>query len=471
MSQLFDIGMVGLGVMGRNLLLNLADHGFRVIGLDTDPAKVEALKKEGNRASVDATTDAQAFLAAQRLPRAVILLVPAGKAVDAVIDELAPRLQPGDLLIDAGNSQFKDTDRRHRELAGKQLNFFGIGVSGGESGARHGPSMMPGGPKAAYDRVRPMLEAIAAKVNGEPCVAYVGSGSSGHYVKMVHNGIEYGIMQLLAEIYDLLRRGAGLTNPELAEVFERWNQGELNSFLIEITAKVFRKLDPKTGKHLVDVILDVARQKGTGKWTSQEAMDLQVPLLTIDAAVAMRDMSAYDAERVRANQRFGVSVMPLDGDRARFLEQARNALSCATLLTYAQGFAMLRKASTTYDFGLDLASVAAIWRGGCIIRAAVLEKFRAAFTAQPDLPNLLLDEAVAKTVLGCEGDLRVVVKSAIDFGIPVAGLMNALAYFDAYRTARLPTNLTQAQRDFFGAHTFERIDEAGKFHANWEGPD
>ena len=305
---------------------------------------MQALKTEGNRDSVDATTDAKAFLAAQKLPRAIILLVPAGKAVDAVINQLAPDLSPGDLLIDAGNSQFKDTDRRHQELAAKQLNFFGMGVSGGESGARYGPSMMPGGPKAAYDRVQPMLEAIAAKVNGEPCVAYIGAGSSGHYVKMVHNGIEYGIMQLLAEVYDLLHRGVGLTNPELADLFDRWHQGELNSFLMEITAKIFRKIDPKTGKHLVDVILDVARQKGTGKWTSQEAMDLQVPLLTIDAAVALRDMSAYDTERSQAPQ-----AAPIAGDAVQrrpraCLEQFRNATYTAILLTYAQGFAMLRKA-------------------------------------------------------------------------------------------------------------------------------
>jgi 6-phosphogluconate dehydrogenase len=468
MGQLYDIGMVGLGVMGRNLLLNLADHGFHVIGLDTDQAKVQALKTEGNRASVDATTDARAFLAAQKLPRAIILLVPAGKAVDAVINQLAPELAPGDLLIDAGNSQFKDTDRRYQELAAKKLNFFGMGVSGGESGARHGPSMMPGGPKAAYDRVRPMLEAIAAKVNGEPCVAYIGAGSSGHYVKMVHNGIEYGIMQLLAEVYDLLHRGVGLTNPELAEVFERWHQGELNSFLMEITAKIFRKIDPKTGKHLVDVILDVARQKGTGKWTDQEAMDLQVPMLTIEAAVALRDISAYDAERAQAAKLLKIAAASFGGDRAKFLEQIRNAAYIAILLTYAQGFAMLRKATQTYNYGMDLATIAKIWRGGCIIRASMLETFRTAYQEQPDLPNLLLHPKIAQDVLKRQADLRTCVHAAVDLGIPAAGLMNALAYLDAYRSARLPTNLTQAQRDFFGAHTYERIGEKGTFHTKWE---
>jgi 6-phosphogluconate dehydrogenase len=468
MSQLYDIGMVGLGVMGRNLLLNLADHGFHVMGLDTDPAKVQALKAEGNRTSVDATTDAKAFLAAQKLPRAIIVLVPAGKAVDAVINQLAPDLAPGDLLIDAGNSQFKDTDRRYQELAAKKLNFFGMGVSGGESGARHGPSLMPGGPKAAYDRVRPMLEAIAAKVNGEPCVVYIGAGSSGHYVKMVHNGIEYGIMQLLAEVYDLLHRGVGLTNPELADLFERWHQGELNSFLMEITAKIFRKIDPETGKYLVDVILDVARQKGTGKWTEQEAMDLHVPMLTIDAAVALRDISAYDAERAQAAKLLQIAAAPFGGVRAKFLEEIRNAAYTAILVTYAQGFSMLRRATQTYNYGMDLASIAKIWRGGCIIRASMLESFCTAYQEQPELPNLLLHPKIAQDVLKRQADLRASVHAAVDLGIPAAGMMNALAYLDAYRSARLPTNLTQAQRDFFGAHTYERIGEKGTFHTKWE---
>jgi len=464
----YDIGMVGLGVMGRNLLLNLADHGFRVIGLDTDPAKVQALKTEGNRDSVDATTDAKAFLAAQRLPRAIILLVPAGKAVDAVIAELAPQLSGGDLLIDAGNSNFHDTDRRYNELGAKQLNFFGMGVSGGESGARHGPAMMPGGPKAAYDRLKPMLDAIAAKVNGEPCVDYIGAGSSGHYVKMVHNGIEYGIMQLLGEIYDLLRRGIGLSNPELADMFDRWHQGELNSFLVEITGKIFRKIDPKTGKHLVDMVLDVARSKGTGKWTSQEAMDLQAPLMTIDAAVSLRDMSAYDNERKQASKLYPVAGALFSGNKEAFVEQAKNATYTAIMMAYAQGFAMLRKADQTYKFGLDLASIAKIWRGGCIIRAGVLEEFRTAFTAQPDLPNLLLNPTIAADVMRRQPDLRAAVRSAVGLGIPFAGFMNSLAYFDAYRAARLPLNLIQAQRDLFGAHTYERIDEPGKFHTKWE---
>ncbi len=466
--QHYDIGMVGLGVMGRNLLLNLADHGFRVIGLDTDSGKVQALKTEGSRDSVDATTDAKAFLAALKLPRAIIVLVPAGKAVDAVISELAPSLSQGDLLIDAGNSFFKDTDRRYNELAAKSLNFFGMGVSGGEAGARRGPAMMPGGPRAAYDRVKPMLDAIAAKVNGEPCVDYIGAGSAGHYVKMVHNGIEYGIMQLLAEVYDILHRGAGMSNPELADLFQRWHDGELNSFLVEITAKIFHKLDPKTGKHLVDVILDVARQKGTGKWTSQEAMDLQVPLFTIDAAVSSRDISAYDAERSQASKVYTGIATSESNDKATLQAVAMDATYTAVLLTYAQGFAMLRKASATYKFGLDLATIARVWRGGCIIRSTMLETFRTAFGEQPDLPNLLLAPKIAADIAARQAGLRKLVVAAISAGIPCAALMNSLAYFDAYRTERLPMNLTQAQRDLFGAHTYERIDEKGTFHTKWE---
>jgi 6-phosphogluconate dehydrogenase len=464
----YDIGMVGLGVMGRNLLLNMADHGFGVAGLDTDSAKVAALKTEGAGKKVEATTDAKAFTSLLKSPRAIILLVPAGRAVDAVINELVPILNKGDLIIDAGNSQFKDTDRRAKELQAKQMHFFGMGVSGGESGARHGPSMMPGGPREAYEHVRPILEAIAAKVKDQPCVTYLGPGSCGHYVKMVHNGIEYGLMQILAETYDLLHRGLDMGNGELARLFDQWNQGELGSFLIEITAKIFRKIDPKTSKHLLDVVLDVARQKGTGKWTSQEAMDLQVPLLTIDAAVGLRDMSAYEQERGQASRLLHGAHGSFTGDAKEFIGHLSNALYAATVITYAQGFVMLSKASQAYGYNLDLEGVARIWRGGCIIRAALLEDIRAAYQTQANLPNLLLDPKLSQEIMKRQRDLRTVVRAAIDLGIPVAGFMNSLAYFDSYRTARLPTNLTQAQRDFFGAHTYERIDEKGTFHSQWD---
>jgi 6-phosphogluconate dehydrogenase len=446
----------------------MADHGFGAAGLDRDASKVQALKVEGAGKKVEATVDATAFVGLLKAPRAVILLVPAGKAVDAVVAELTPLLQAGDLIIDAGNSLFKDTDRRAKELEANGLHFFGMGVSGGESGARHGPSMMPSGPREAYEHVRPILEAVAAKVQGQPCVTYLGPGSCGHYVKMVHNGIEYGIMQILAETYDLLHRGLDMGNPELAKTFEEWNQGELGSFLIEITAEIFRKIDPKTGKHLVDMILDVARQKGTGKWTSQEAMDLQVPLLTIDAAVALRDLSAYDDERAAASRVLRGAHGTFGGDVEAFVRHLASACYAATVITYAQGFVMLRQASRVYGYNLDLEAVARIWRGGCIIRAMLLEDIRAAFQAQPDLPNLLLDPKLSQEIMKRQRDLRAIVKGAIDLGIPTAGFMNALAYFDSYRTARLPTNLTQAQRDFFGAHTYERIDEKGTFHTQWE---
>jgi 6-phosphogluconate dehydrogenase len=468
MSQNFDIGMVGLGVMGRNLLLNMADHGYSVIGLDKDAAKVQSLKSEGNRASVEATADAAVFLAGLKLPRAIVLLVPAGKPVDAVIAELAPQLAAGDLIIDSGNSHFPDTERRAKELTDRKLNFFGMGISGGESGARQGPSMMPGGPKQAYERVRPILEAVAAKVNGEPCVTYIGSGASGHYVKMVHNGIEYGIMQIIAEVYDLLHHGLGLGFPELAEVFDQWHKSELNSFLVEITAQVLRKKDPKTDKYLVEMILDVARAKGTGKWTSQEAMDQQEPLLTIDAAVSMRDLSAHETERREAAKLLRPSLPTFTGERKQFLGQLKNACHAATILTYIQGFALLRRADQAYKYGLDLGGIARIWRGGCIIRSVLLDLFRAAYKEKPDLANLLLSPKVADELLKRQADLRAVVRTAAELGFAAAGLMNSLAYFDAFRSARLPTNLIQAQRDFFGAHTYERIDEKGTFHTHWE---
>jgi 6-phosphogluconate dehydrogenase len=466
--QGYDLGMVGLGVMGRNLLLNMADHGYAVAGLDTNPDKVQALKTEGAGKKVDATTSAADFLAMLRRPRAVMLLVPAGRPVDAVIETLLPLLEPGDLIIDAGNSHFTDTDRRAKALADKGVHFFGMGVSGGEAGARYGPSIMPGGPQAAYERVRPILEAVAAHVNGEPCVTYLGPGSAGHYVKMVHNGIEYGLMQLIAECYDLMKRGLGLNNDELHAVFDQWNQGELNSFLIEITAQIFLKVDDKTGNRLVDMVLDVARQKGTGKWTSQDAMDLQVPIPTIDAAVSMRDLSGYEEERKAAAKALTGPSERYLGDRQAFLGRLRGALYAATVMTYAQGMAQLRKASQVYGYNLKLEDVARIWRGGCIIRAALLEDLRTAYQANPDLPNLLLDPNLGQAVATRQDDLRAVVGTAAQLGIPAPGFMASLGYYDGYRSARLPANLTQAQRDYFGAHTYERIDEKGTFHTDWD---
>ncbi|WP_162053153.1 NADP-dependent phosphogluconate dehydrogenase [Pontibacter pamirensis] len=467
----YEFGMVGLGVMGRNLMLNIADNGFSVIGLDLDPEKAAAVETEaGAGKPVRGTTSAEEFVQSLRKPRALMLLVPAGKAVDAVIASLLPLLEPGDIVIDGGNSYFPDTDRRVVELEAKGIHFFGMGISGGEKGARFGPSMMPGGNREAYERLRPIFEAVAAKVNGEPCVTFLGNGSAGNYVKMVHNGIEYAIMQLIAETYDLLKRGFSLSDVELQTVFQDWNQTELQSFLIEITAVILQKKDDVTGQPLVNLISDVARSKGTGKWTSQNAMDLQAPVPSIDMAVLMRDMSKLKEERVEAakllpNDSLQVSV---GTDRKELLNQMRNAFYFAMISTYAQGMAQLKMASEAYNYGLQLQDVARIWRGGCIIRAACLSDIRAAYEQNPSLANLLLDSKIGDDLLSRQKDVRAIVKSAIDKGIPVPAFMASLSYFDAYRTETLPTNIIQAQRDYFGAHTYERVDKPGFFHTEWD---
>jgi len=464
-----EIGVVGLGTMGRNLALNLADHGFPVAVYNRTAAKTqEYLAQEMGRRDIRPAYELKEFAALLRRPRAILLMLAAGKAVDQVIQKLLPSLAHGDLLIDGGNSHFTDTSRRARALAAKGLWFMGLGVSGGEAGARYGPSLMPGGQREAYDRVAPMLEAIAAQVNGEPCVAYLGPGSAGHYVKMVHNGIEYAIIQLIAETYDLMKRGLGLTPEELHRVYAAWNDTELSSFLVEITARIFLKKDDKTGQPLVDLIRDEARQKGTGMWTSWEAMDLQVGTPTIDIAVVMRELSGYKGQRQVAAQILKGPEITFSGDRARFLEKLPNALYAGLIAAYSQGLALLRKASTTYNYGLNLETVARIWRGGCIIRAALLEEIRAAFQARPDLPNLLLDPKLARKFLARQQDLRDMVRVAADLELPAPALMLTLAYFDAYRSAWLPANLIQAQRDYFGAHTYERLDGPGVFHTQWD---
>jgi len=379
-----------------------------------------------------------------------------------------PHLDKGDLIIDAGNSYFKDTDLRARALAGKGIHFLGVGVSGGEEGARHGPSIMPGGPKEVYERVRPIFEAASAKVNGDPCVTWLGPGSAGHFVKMVHNGIEYGVMQLIAETYDLMKRGWGMSDDEIGEVYASWNKGELNSYLVEISGHIFSKQDEKTGKRLIDEILDVARQKGTGMWTSQSAMELQVPIPTIDMAVAMRDLSVFEKERGQADEIYSRFVLRFNGDRDTFLMQLSHALYAALIITYAQGMALLTVASGKYEYRLDLEAVARIWRGGCIIRAALLEDICAAFRAKRDLPNLLLDPNLSSKVKEFQADLRGVACRAVEAEAPVLGLMASMGYLDAYRSAWLPANLIQAQRDYFGSHTYERTDAKGTFHTKWE---
>ena len=468
-DQVCDLGLIGLGVMGRNFALNVADHGFSVAGHDLDADKTKKLGEEKSADhDVRASSDLNEFVGLLRRPRAVMLLVPAGAPVDSVIEELTPLLDKGDLIIDSGNSRFVDTDRRNKSLDEKGQLFVGMGMSGGESGARHGPSLMPGGPQDGYERVRSILEAASAHVDGDPCVTHLGAGSAGHYVKMVHNGIEYGVMQLIAETYDLMNRSMGLKAEELHRIFDQWNNSELSGYLIEITAAIFAKRDEKTGKPLVEMILDQAKQKGTGKWVSWDAMDLQVPTPTIDTAVIMRNLSDYKSERQEASDVLKGPPREFRGDRDRFIDELKNALYAAMIITYAQGFALLTKASESYQYGLDLEAVARIWRGGCIIRAGLLEDIRSAYLNQADLANLLLDSHFAQEVMKRQNDLRVVVRSGVDCGSPVPAYMASLAYYDAYRSARLPANLVQAQRDYFGSHTYERVDIDGVFHTEWD---
>ena len=466
MNENFDFGMVGLGVMGRNFILNVADHGYAAIGLDTDQEKVEALNAEGAGKAVKGTVSREAFVKALKPPRKIMLLVPAGKIVDAVLEDLLPLLEKGDLIIDGGNSFFRDTDRRIEYLRSKGIYFLGTGVSGGADGARFGPSIMPGGSKDAYAIIELVFRAVAAKVNDEPCVAYMGDTSAGNYVKMVHNGIEYGLMQLIAETYDIMKRGLGLKNESIRQAFHTWNQRKLKSFLIEITIDIFNQKDSDTDDDLVDKILDKARQKGTGKWTSQNAMDLGIPVPTIDAAVTMRGISALKKERVEANKIFGkASSTPIaEEDWIYMLE---DSLYFAFVIAYAQGLAQLAAASSEYGYQLNIQSVAGIWRGGCIIRAALLENIRTAYEKDPDLKNLLLDRDFAKMLDQSQTALRKVLKLAIDKSIPVSALGASLSYFDAYKSETLPLNLVQAQRDYFGSHTYERTDREGIFHTDW----
>jgi 6-phosphogluconate dehydrogenase len=466
-NQQFDIGMVGLGVMGRNLVLNMRDHGFRVVGYDKDKGQVDALRKAAEGDQVHAVNDIADLAKAIHKPRAVTILVPAGPPVDSVIRDLLPHLEKGDIIVDGGNSYYGDTNVRAKAMADKGIRYFGVGISGGESGARHGPSIMPGGPREAYDRIKPILEAVAAKVDDEPCVTYLGPGSAGHYVKMVHNGIEYGIMQLIAETYDLMKRGLGYSDDKLHQVYGQWNQTELEGYLMDITAEIFLVQDEKTGKKLIDQILDEAKQKGTGKWTSQDAMDLGVPVPVTDIAVVMRNLSAFKDQRQEASKLFSDPNRQFEGDADAFVERLRNAFYAAMVMTYAQGMALLQIASGEHGYGLDLEAIARIWRGGCIIRATLLEKIRAAFRRQADLANLLLDKEFAGLVSERAADLRTVVRVGADIGIPVPALMAALGYLDAYRSPWLPANLVQAQRDYFGSHTYERIDEQGTFHTEW----
>ena len=463
-----EFGMVGLGVMGRNLLLNIAEHGHSVSGYDTNQKQVDSLHEEASGKPAQGFTDVKEFVNSLRKPRCITMLVPAGSPVDSVIETFRPYLEPGDLLIDSGNSYYKDTDRRIKELEPTGIAFFGMGISGGESGARHGPSMMAGGTPEDYEKVRGILELVAAKAeDGTPCVARVGNASAGHYVKMVHNGIEYGIMQLLAECYDLMKRGWHMTNEEIANVFDGWANSEIGGFLIEITSTVLRYKDPETGNYLIDMIADGAKQKGTGKWTSQDAMDLRVPVPTVDAAVSARDLSDLKEERVEASKI--LQTAGADENPERHIDWLGQALYVAMVATYAQGMAQLRSASEAYNYGVDLAEVSSIWRAGCIIRSALLREFHSAFTANPNLPNLLVAPTIVEPVKKRLMALRVAVGGAIALHIPAPAFSASLAYIDGYASERLPANLIQAQRDYFGAHTYSRIDKPGQvFHTEWD---
>jgi 6-phosphogluconate dehydrogenase len=457
--------------MGGNLALNAERNGFPVAGYDLDAAKTRAFVSgpaAGKR--VSGVESPAALMAALEKPRRVLMMVPAGAAVDSAIAHLAPHLEPGDILIDGGNSWFLDTERRSKALAGDGFNFVGMGVSGGEEGALWGPSMMPGGQRDAYDALAPVLLAMAARADdGVPCVDYMGPLGAGHYVKMVHNGIEYGDMQLIAETYDVLHRGLGLSNDELHAVFSEWNRGELRSYLIEITAAIFTQRDPDTGQAVVDVILDEAAQKGTGKWTSQNALDVGAPIPTINAAVESRIISALKSERVAASAVLRGPAPKYDGSRQRLVDAARDALYVSKITSYAQGLGLLRLASQEYKYDLRPGTIAKIWRAGCIIRASLLADITAAYDRNPGLVNLLLDEVFKDAVQRRQDAWRFFVQTAVGLGIPVLATSASLAYFDAYRSERLPANLTQAQRDYFGAHTYRRVDRDGVFHTEWAG--
>ena len=463
------IGVVGLAVMGRNLALNIESRGHAVSVYNRSREKTDELIAEFPDRKLVPTFTLEEFVGSLEKPRRILMMVKAGEGTDATIASLKPLLDKGDILIDGGNTHFTDTIRRNQELAKDGLHFIGTGVSGGEEGALKGPSIMPGGQRDAYDLVAPILTEIAAKApDGEPCVAYMGPDGAGHFVKMVHNGIEYGDMQLIAESYSVLKEVVGLSNKELGEVYTEWNKGELDSYLIEITSKIFSKKDDETGKDLVDVILDRAAQKGTGKWTNQNALDLGAPLPLITEAVFARVLSSLKTERVAASKVIkGPATKAFDGDRAAFIESVRRALYFSKVISYAQGFAQLRAASQEYKWDLDFGTIAKIFRAGCIIRARFLQKITDAYTKDKQIANLLLDPYFNDISSNYQSALRDVVIAAIKAGVAVPAFASAVAYFDAYRSERLPANLVQAQRDFFGAHTFERIDKPGSFHANW----
>ena len=464
-----SFGVIGLAVMGENLALNVERNGFPIAVYNRTAEKTDAfMATRAQGKNVKAAYSLEDFVASLERPRKILIMVKAGGPVDGVIDQLKPLLDAGDIIIDGGNSLYEDTDRRTRDLEPLGFRFIGMGVSGGEEGALNGPSLMPGGTKSSYEYLEPILVKIAAQVDDGPCVTYIGAGGAGHYVKMVHNGIEYGDMQLIAEAYDLLKNTLGLNGNQLHEVFAEWNATEeLNSYLIEITADIFKRLDPETGLPLVEVILDAAGQKGTGRWTVQSALELGVSIPTMTAAVNGRIMSAYKQERISASQLLTGPSGKYQGDPQAFINMIRDALYCSKICSYAQGMALLSTASKTFSYNLNLSEIARIWKGGCIIRAGFLNKIKQAFQENPALPNLLLAPEFKQTILDRQDAWREVLAQSAKLGIPVPAFSASLDYFDSYRRDRLPQNLTQAQRDYFGAHTYERTDKPGHFHTEW----
>jgi 6-phosphogluconate dehydrogenase len=491
-ENLSDIGLIGLAVMGQNLALNIADHGFKISVYNRTTSKMEEFVAENpdTPGGVVGHAELKDFVAGLKRPRKVIIMVKAGAGTDAVINELVPLLENDDIIIDGGNANWNDTIRREKELNEQNLRFIGSGVSGGEEGARFGPSLMPGGKESAYNELKPIWEAIAAKVDSEtgkplegaepgkpveggvPCTTYIGSDGAGHYVKMVHNGIEYGDMQMICEAYSLMKNVLGMEAPEIGKVFAKWNDGVLDSFLIEITADILQQEDPETGKPFVDIVLDTAGQKGTGKWTSISALDMGIPAQTIAEAVFARCISALKDERVAASKLLSGPKHVFDGDKETFIQAIHDALYCSKICSYAQGFQLMREAQTEYDWTLNFGEIAKIWRGGCIIRARFLQKITEAYNNDAGLANLLLDPYFRGEIEKNQANWRGVIAAAVQAGIPTPCFSSALAYYDSYRGERLPANLLQGQRDFFGAHTYERIDkERGKFyHIDWPEP-
>ncbi|MBC7222070.1 NADP-dependent phosphogluconate dehydrogenase [Candidatus Bipolaricaulota bacterium] len=463
-----QFGIIGLATMGQNLALNIARHGFSVAGYNRSPERTKALMERVQDEPILPTYSLREFVVALKTPRAILLMVQAGKPVDEVVSELFPLLEPGDLVIDGGNSHFSDTERRIREAQSRGLFYLGVGISGGEAGALHGPAIMAGGDQEGYVRVEPIFKSIAAQGLDGPCVGYFGPGGAGHYVKMVHNGIEYAIMQAIAECYDLLKRGLGFSPPEISEIFSEWNQGELESYLLEITVNILRTRDPETGGFLVEAIKDTAEQKGTGKWSTQDALDLGAPTPTIAEAVFARIVSALKEERLAAERILAGPEPRLPIPPGEFLMDLKRAYALAVVTAYSQGFRQLRDATAEHGYDFPLAEVARVWTGGCIIRARLLAEMREAFRREPSLPLLLLAEPFRQFWKEGHESLRNVVCAAHKAGIPVPAMSSVLNFLDAYRTGRLPANLIQAQRDYFGAHTYERLDKPGKFHTHWE---